>query len=310
MITALIPTKNHGHYLEELIANVIFAENSPVSKLMICNDASTDDTAEILKKFSGNENIRVFENAVSVGALAAQNLMFPHVETPYVLCIASDDYFFPEQISKLFDEMRKRDAYLGFGKYLLLEEGRTTELKHPGWQARNVAGADEFCTLLSQDHYIFSAATIYKTDFLPRQGPERAPYDMFLNRLVSTDGLGDFRGLDWDFALKMAADHPDKFYFLDEYCACFRKSPTQLSSSDKYNDTGRSAYEMALLILKYLPDYSLRKRVKDSATCRPAIQNLFYAKCGQITEAAKHSHNFQEIYKPVLLTADALLNNM
>jgi glycosyltransferase involved in cell wall biosynthesis len=310
MLTVLIPTKNHGHYLEELITNVIFAEKSPVSKLMICNDASTDDTANILKKFDGNKNIRVFENAVSIGAVAAQNVMFPHIETPYVLCIASDDYFFPEQISKLFDEMRKRDAYIGFGKYLILEGDQTTELSHPGWQARNVAGADEFCTLLSKDLYIFSGATIFKTDFLPRQGPERTPYDMFLSKLVSADGLGDFRGLDWDIALKMATDHPEKFYFLDEYCACFRKVAAQLSSSEIYNDTGRGAFEMALLILKYLPNYPLRKRVKDSDAYRTAIQNLFYAKCGQITETAKQSHNFQEIYKPVLLTADALLNNM
>ncbi|MDB5989678.1 MAG: hypothetical protein JWQ10_1081 [Herbaspirillum sp.] len=310
MITVLIPTKNHGHYLEELITNVIFAEKSPVSKLMICNDASTDDTADILKKFAGNKNIRVFENPVSIGAVAAQNLMFPHIETPYTLCIASDDYFFPEQISKLFDGMLKRDAYIGFGKYLLLEGERTTELNHPGWQARNVAGADEFCTLLSHDHYIFSGTTIFKTEFLPKQGLERAPYDLSLNKLASADGLGEFRGLDWDIALKMATDHPDRFYFLDEYCGCFRKVAAQLSSSEIYNDTGRGAFEMALLILKYLSNYPLRKRVKDSAAYRAGIQNLFYAKCGQITESAKQSQNFQEIYKPVLLTAETLLNNM
>jgi hypothetical protein len=128
--------------------------------------------------------------------------------------------------------------------------------------------------------------------------------------MAKVDGLGEFRAHDWHLALDMAARYPDRFYFLDEFCGCFRKVATQLSSDDKYLHTGRAAYEMAMLLLKYLPDYKMRVRVKQSKPFHDAIRSLFYTKAGQATEAARQSKNFVEIYKPVLMAADALLANM
>jgi glycosyltransferase involved in cell wall biosynthesis len=310
MLTAIVPSKNHGMYLENLIANAILSDKSPVSRLLICNDASTDNTAAVLAKFAGDPRVRVFENAVSMGAMESQNMMFSHVDTPYVMFVASDDVFFPDKMAKLFSEMIESDSYVGFGKYMVLEGEHATEISHPGWLARGTGQVDEFCTLLSCDHYIFSCTSIFKREFLPRHGPENAPYNMSLTEQVVPDGLGMFRGQDWNMVLEIARDHPDRFYFLNEYCGYFRKLEGQYSAPETYNDTGRAAFEMAILIIKHLSHYAVRKRVKNSAICRAGVQNLFYAKCGQITEAAKRSHNFQEIYKPILLTAETLINNM
>src|SRR5450830_74962 len=109
MLTLIIPTKNHGIYLENLLANVVFSGPSPVTQLLICNDASTDNTAEILARYSNDKRIRIFENTTSVGAMRACEMMFPLVETPYVMMLASDDLFFPEQLAKVFEETVRRD---------------------------------------------------------------------------------------------------------------------------------------------------------------------------------------------------------
>ena len=310
MLTVVIPTKNHGSYLEHLIANVIFAEDSPVSNLLICNDGSTDETAAILAKFSGDKRIRVFHNEKSIGAIASVVMMYAYVETPYMMFLASDDYFFPNKIAKLLDEMVKKDAYVGFGKYVIEEGSQITELKHGGWQARLQPGADEFCSILGFDHYTSFIVSIVKCESLPHYGSNNSPWDLELDRLVKADGLGEFRAQDWSLSLDIAKKYPDRFHFMDEYCGCFRKVASQLSSDETYVHTGRAAYEMALLILKHLQDYDVRKRVKNSDFFRSAIRNLFYAKAGQISDAAKQSHNFVEIYKPVLLAADTILINM
>ncbi|MFL9880077.1 glycosyltransferase family 2 protein [Herbaspirillum rhizosphaerae] len=310
MLTVIIPTKNHGSYLEHLITNVIFADNSPVTNLLICNDGSTDDTASILEKFSGDKRIRIFHNEKSKGAIGSVVMMYTHVETPYVMFLASDDYFFPDKIARLFDEMIKNDAYVGFGKYVIEDGGQIIELNHPGWQARRQADADEFCSILGFDHYTSFIVAIVKCETLPKYGPDNSPWDLSLDRMAGADGMGEFRAQDWTLALDMAKTHPDRFYFLDEYCGCFRKVASQLSSDDTYVHTGRAAYEMAMLILRYLQDYELRKRVKKSDYFKTAIRNLLYAKAGQISDTAKQSHNFVEIYKPILLAADALLINM
>lgn len=310
MLTALIPTKNHAKHLDELITQVIFAGKSPVTRLLICNDASTDETAVILAKYAGDERIQVFHNEVSMGGVAACMSMYPHIDTPYVMFMSSDDYFYPEKIASLFDGVVKNDAYVGFGKYVILDGEQTIELQHPGWQARSLPGADEFGALLGFDHYAFLCTSIFKKEFLPQYGRDGIPFDLALNALVAVDGLGEFRGMDWNLLLEMAANFPERFYFLDEYCGFFRKVESQLSSDELYVHTGRSAFEMAILILRHLEKYALRKRIKNSSVSKNAIKQLFYAKAGQITDTAKTTHNFVEIYKPLLLTADALLNNM
>ncbi|MFJ9532145.1 glycosyltransferase family 2 protein [Herbaspirillum sp. NPDC101396] len=310
MLTVIIPTKNHGSYLDHLITNVIFADESPVTKLLICNDGSTDETAAILAKFSGDKRIRIFHNEKSIGAMGSEALMYPHVETPYAMFMASDDYFFPGKLAKLLDEMIKNDAYVGFGKYVIEDGDQIIELNHPGWRARRQAGPDEFCSILGFDHYTSFIVSIFKCEHLPRYGSDNMPWDFTLDQMAKVDGLGEFRAHDWSMALDMAKDHPNRFYFLDEYCGCFRKVASQLSSDDKYLHTGRAAYEMGMLILRHLQDYKLRQRVKNSEFFRNAIKNLFYAKVGQMTDAGKQSQNFNDIYKPILLAADALLVNM
>ena len=310
MLTALIPTKNHGIYLENLISNVLFANGSPVSQLFICNDASNDDTAAILAKYAADTRIRVFENQTSIGAMASLMTMYRHVNTQYVMFMASDDFFYPEQMGRLFAETVKCGAYVGFGKYTILDGDQVTELHHPGWQARYFDGGDDFCALLGFDHYAFLCTTIFRKEFLPKHGPDSIPYDLSLNKQVSVDGLGEFRGQDWNLAIEMAAMHPEKFYFQDEYCGCFRKVASQLSSDDVYVHTGRACFEMAILVLRHLSNYDLRKRIKNVEVFKNATKNLLYAKFGGITEAAKQTDKFNDIYKPLILAADTLLTNM
>jgi len=308
MLTLIIPTKNHGIYLENLLENVVFSGSSPVTQLFICNDASTDNTAEILAKYSGDKRIRLFENATSIGAMRTCEMMFSLVETPYVMMLASDDLFFPEQLAKVFEETVRRDAYMGYGKYMILEGEQLTELNHPGWQARRFKPGCDFEALMGFDQYTF--LIVMRKEFLPKHGSGEFLYDLSLDKLVEADGLGMLRAHDWNFALEMAIAHPDRIYFLDEYCGCFRKVANQLSTDSIYVHTGRAVFEMGLLILKYLADYELRQRIKNEPYFHTATKNLFYAKFAGVTEAEKQSRNFQEIYKPIILAADALLNNM
>lgn len=310
MLTALIPTKNHGIYLDNLITNVLFANESPVSQLFICNDGSTDNTAAILEKYSGDTRIRVFQNSPSIGAIASYEAMYQHVETPYVMFMASDDFFFPEQLAKVLEETIKRDAYVGFGKYMILEGDHQTELHHPGWKARQFKEGADFGALMGFDHYAFLCTTVLRKDFLPKHGASGFPFDLTFNQQVAADGLGEFRGLDWNLVIEMASAYPDRFYFLDEYCGCFRKVANQLSSDNIYVHTGRAVFEMALLILKHFSTYDLRQRIKNEPYFHEAVKSLFYAKFQGVSEAEKQSRNFQEVYKPLILAADSILNNM
>ncbi|WP_406850963.1 glycosyltransferase family 2 protein [Herbaspirillum huttiense] len=308
MLTLLIPTKNHGIYLDNVLNNVVFAPASPVTQLFIFNDGSTDNTAEILARHAGDKRIRFFEKSSSVGVMRAYQEMYPQIETPYMTMLASDDLFFPEQMARLFEETARRNADLGFGKYKILENGQYSDLQHPGWQGRRFKAGCDFEAMMGFDHYVFLG--IYKTASLPKHGADEFFLDLSLNKLAAADGLGEFRGQDWNLALEMALAHPDGIYFLDEYVGAFRKVANQLSSDVTYVHTGRAVFEMGILILKYFSDYGLRQKIKREPYFHQAVKNLFYAKFGGVTEQAKQSSNFQEIYKPMILAADTILNNM
>ncbi|QJQ00937.1 glycosyltransferase family 2 protein [Herbaspirillum rubrisubalbicans] len=308
MLTLLIPTKNHGIYLEHLLANVVFGPGSPVTNLLIFNDGSTDNTAEILSKYANDKRVRIMGGTSSIGVMLAYQQMYPLIETPYMTTIATDDLFYPEAMARLLEATVRNDACMGFGKYQILEDGNLSDLQHPGWHGRNFKRSCDFEALMSYDHYVFLG--IYKTDALPQYGLTRFPYDLSLNRLAAADGLGEFRAQDWSLALDMAIAHPDRICFVDEYCGVFRKVANQLSSDAIYVHTGRAVYEMALLILRHLSNYELRQRIKSEPHFHVSVKNLFYAKFGAVTEEAKNSHNFQQIYKPIILAADTILNNM
>lgn len=310
MLTTVIPTKNHGIYLDRLLSEHVLAHDSPTQQVFICNDGSTDDTESILQRYAKDARVQLFKNAKSIGAISSILSMFPHVNTPYVNIMSSDDFFYPAQMTRLLKEMIRNDSYIGFGKYHILDGNNLTELQHPGWRARLVVGADDFRALLGFDHYMFLGTTIFRKDYLPSYTAKGLPFDIRIDRLVQGDGLGEFRGHDWNLALEMAMLYPDRICFIDEYIGAFRKVEQQLSSDNLYVKTGRSAYEMALLILRYLPDYSVRQRIREIPLFLHSVRNLFNSKIHAVSANERASWNFQQIYKPSILAADVLLDSL
>ena len=56
MITILISTYNHAHYLPIQLASII-RQGASVSRIIVVNDGSTDDTADVLAKIQLNESL-------------------------------------------------------------------------------------------------------------------------------------------------------------------------------------------------------------------------------------------------------------
>ena len=56
MITVVISTYNHAHYLPIQLASII-RQGASVSRIIVVNDGSTDDTADVLAKIQLNESL-------------------------------------------------------------------------------------------------------------------------------------------------------------------------------------------------------------------------------------------------------------
>ena len=305
MITTITSTKNHAQYLENYIENIIFNKESPIEKLVICNDGSEDETKTILEKFINCPRIRIFHNEISNGSAKSINAMLSHVETPFIHTMSTDDVFFPAQMSQLFKKMKENNSKLGFGKYKILIEDNYHDFQHHGWNIR--ANQSEFISLFSSDIYIFLGVSIIDYAHFRSNITKRGLFDLTINQLVQDDNLGECRALDWDLVLHLSSIDKNKFEFLNEYCGAFRKVHSQLSSKEIYSDTGRAAFEMALLILKYFSNYKIRRELTENQDSISKIKNLLILKISQTSNEHKVSTQFIDIYQPILKTALYLL---
>lgn len=307
MLTIVMPTKNHAQYLKNAINNIFSYPSLPVN-LLVCDDASTDETNYILSEFCDDSRIRAFRHNFSLGAIETSMELFELVKTPYVMFMASDDYFYPDRIFELLRLMISKNSSLGFGKYSILENDNLLDIKHPGWIVRSQIDADDFQALLACDHYIFGGVTIYKKSDLPRYTTREIPFNLDLNKILHADGLGELRAHDWNLALDMALLWPNKICFYDQYCGVFRIVSNQLSSHDKYHGTGRAAAEMALLIKYKLSNSENVNKI--SLAISPMIRDLFINKVNATTNENKKTKVYREIYLPIMREAAAIIDSL
>ena len=308
MLTLIIPTKNRAKLLENLLPTLL-SDECPADKILIGNDGSTDNTQEIVNRYLKNSKLMVIKNPESIGAIKTCCKLFQFVNTKYCMFLSDDDYFDIPIIKKLLSDIMLSNSVLGFGKYRIEEKGQVKDIIHPGWIER-LSYQSDFLTLFAHDHYIFGAATIFQTSLLPQYYSSlgTAPFDLKLNNLVSFDNLGEFRALDWDLALSMSLKFPGKIYFLDEYVATFRIVDGQLSSDEKYRFTGRAAFEMALLILKYFEKFETRTLFQKNPLITKNVLNLLDNKFRQIKSDRKPQIHVG--YMPIINAAIAILETI
>jgi hypothetical protein len=221
--------------------------------------------------------------------------------------MSDDDYFDNHLIRKLLNGVISTNAAVGFGKYRVETQGNFQNIIHPGWVQRESYQSD-FLSLLAHDHYMFSP--IFQKSSLPQYESSFGfvPFDIKLEDLVKFDNLGDFRALDWDLALHVTMQFPNQIYFLDEYVATFRKVDNQLSSDENYQFTGRAAFEMSLLLLKYLSKYEIRTLLSKNPSALKQTINLLNHKVNQIKPDI--AQTVFDGYIPVISAANALLGHL
>ncbi len=309
MLTLIIPTRNHSKYLPTLL-NTIFSEKSPVTNLIICNDASTDDTKEVLSSYS-SKSILSLENECNIGAINSNLRSLEYLATPYVMFMSSDDIFYPEKLSYLFNMIVKSGANFGFGKYEIEENGYRKKFTHPGWALRKInLELNDFLILLMADLYIFLGATIFKSSEILKLKETKELFNPLLNEKMK-DNLGEFRAHDWDLLLNLSSiTTRNKIIFLDDEVSVFRKESGQLSDPKSYVMTGRSAYEMAILVEKHFPNLLKQKHHIHFSEIIVKIKSLLLSKHQKISEQYLSKTEYLNLYYPQIQRSFELLNNI
>jgi glycosyltransferase involved in cell wall biosynthesis len=108
-----VPVYNGDSFLEVAIRSVL-AQTLDDFELIICDNASTDRTAEICRDYAARDRrVRYFRNPENLGAAPNYNLTFQYARGRYFKWLAHDDRMTPSYLAKAVRVLEERtDAVL------------------------------------------------------------------------------------------------------------------------------------------------------------------------------------------------------
>lgn len=118
LISVLIATYNVGKYLEAAL-RAVMAQSYRNLEIIVVNDGSPDNTAEILTRLAAEDaRIRVLHNPHNLGIVASLNKGLEVIKGDYVARTDSDDLTEPDWIESLYQVMEQRPDVLAMSAYM------------------------------------------------------------------------------------------------------------------------------------------------------------------------------------------------
>ncbi len=196
-ISVIIPSYNHAHFIAKAVQSVLTQTHSDL-ELLVVDDGSTDNSLEILGRFS-DTRLQIISQE-NQGAHAAINHGLTMGTGRFLAILNSDDVYHPQRFEKIIP-LLKNNHHAGLvGSYIEIidNQGRSLGVKrgYENFEPWPLAvpersfreGTDLHAALLTENYLSTTSNYVFK----------RVWYDQ----------IGEFRPLryahDWDFALRMA----------------------------------------------------------------------------------------------------------
>jgi glycosyltransferase involved in cell wall biosynthesis len=116
IISVAIATRNYGQYLPRALSSALRAAAclGVPFEIVVVDDASTDDTREILERFrlGAPDRIKVIYRSTSRGVSVAKNTALGHCSGHYVALLDADDEFHPEKLARCYARIAGEGANL------------------------------------------------------------------------------------------------------------------------------------------------------------------------------------------------------
>lgn len=206
LVSIVMPTYNSGRFVAESIESIL-RQTYPHIELLITDDASTDDTKEIVCRYAKKDKrIRFFPLPKNMGAGYARNNSIRKAKGRYIAFCDSDDIWMADKLEKQIAYMREKKCSFCFTSYFVCDETgtRTGVVLAP----RSVSLTDT-----KHDNKIGFLTAVYDTH----------AYGKFYMPMLR-------KRQDWAYVLLILQKCKSAFA-LQEPLACYRKSKGSISSN-------------------------------------------------------------------------------
>lgn len=174
-LSVVMPNYNHAQYIKEALATIVGQSFQPY-EVIICDDASTDKSAEIIQEFADRYPfIRFIRNQTNLGGFESANMLIDMVSGDYLYTASADDRILPGFFEKSMNLlMQYPQAGISSAlSFIIDEHGRKKNLflapiisKNPCFYSAEKV-RDIF---LKRGSWIVGLTTILKLDYFRENG--------------------------------------------------------------------------------------------------------------------------------------------
>ncbi len=143
-VSVIVPCHNYGRFLEGCVASVL-AQEGVQTRVLVIDDCSTDDSADIGRRLSGTDDrVEFRSHETNLGVIATVNEGLEWARGDYVVSLDADDLLLPGALRRAATVMALHpDVGMVYGRVLYAHEGRPMPRPSGRWRSTAVwTGAD------------------------------------------------------------------------------------------------------------------------------------------------------------------------
>lgn len=231
-------------------------------ELIVVDDASEDNTPELLAELDADVPVKIIRNKKPLGAAASRNIAIAHASGEYITGLDDDDYWMPNRIEKMMSAFE--DGYSAVCTYDIMDYGNKTII----WKKKKYISFDDLLyynqagnQVLTKKEYIIEAGGF------DEKLPSAQDYDLWI-RL--TERFGPIKTV--PEALQVVAMDKKRDSITTStsktagYAACFEKHRGKMSEKQiKYQqyrlDLATCKPVSWLQLIQSTPYYLLKKEI-------------------------------------------------
>ena len=121
LVSIIIPVHNAARFLRDTAASII-AQGYDDIEVIFINDASSDQSEEVLKDICERDGFSYYTSDEALGAAKARNTGIEKATGRYIAFLDADDLWEPEKLSLQLKFMKEKDCAFSFTGYEFADE--------------------------------------------------------------------------------------------------------------------------------------------------------------------------------------------
>jgi glycosyltransferase involved in cell wall biosynthesis len=174
LISVIIASYNYAHYIGEAIASVLTQDVQSL-ELIVVDNASTDNTDDVVATFAHDPRLRYFKNETNIGLAPNHNKGLERARGAYIVFVSADDKLLPGHLRRTLDylEAHPQIDMVYTGIVFMDAESRPFGVRNMSGQlpVDYDGGRNEFAAQLTEGCYIAWPSMLARRSLYDELGP-------------------------------------------------------------------------------------------------------------------------------------------